>query len=51
MEPIPAQTLKEGTPTRVVLRNLKILNPGVSRKESKILPGMAKICGGSPSTV
>ena len=31
-------------------RELKILDPGVSRNQSKILPYMAKIGGGTPST-
>ena len=31
-----------------MLRDFTIFNPGVSRNESKILPYMANICGGSP---
>ena len=34
-----------------MLRDLTILNTGESRNKSKILPDMAKICGGDPSTI
>ena len=44
----PTPPLKEGKPKRVMLRELTILNPGVSRNQSKILPDMAKIGGGAP---
>ena len=49
-EPRPAQTLKEGNPEIVILRDLKILNPGVSINQRKRLPEMAKIGGSSLGT-
>ena len=44
-------TLKEGAQTRVMLRELTILNTEMSRNQEKILPEMAKIGGGDPSTI
>ena len=38
IEHIPPPTLKEGTPTRVMLRDLTILNPGESRNQRIRLP-------------
>ena len=34
-----------------MLRDLTILNPGESINQTKILPDMAKIGGGAPSTI
>ena len=49
-EPRPVPTLKEGTPTIVMLRYLKILDPVVSRNQKKISPDMAKIGDSAPDT-
>ena len=49
-EPIPATTLKGGTPIRVMLRDLTIFNPVESINLKKILPYIANIGGGAPST-
>ena len=46
----PAPKIKEGAPTRVMLRELTILNPGESRNQKKILPDMDKIGGDAPMT-
>ena len=45
---IPAPTLKEGNPTRVMLSDLTTLNIVESRNQRKILLEMAKIGGGTP---
>ena len=50
-ELIPVPTLKEGNPARLILRDLTVLNPGVSRYQRKRLPDMAKIGDGDPSTI
>ena len=47
----PAPTLKEGPPKRKMLRELTVLNPGMSRNQGKRSPEMAKIGGGAPSTI
>ena len=47
-EPKPSPTLKEGTPTRVLLRKLTILNTGESKNLRIILPEMARIGIGVP---
>ena len=49
-EPRPTPTLNEGTPTRVMLRELTISNPGVSINQGEILPEVSKIFGGAPIT-
>ena len=50
-EPRPASTIKEETPTRVMLRDLTILNTGYSRNQRIRLLEMANIGIGAPSTV
>ena len=50
IEPILVPTLNWGTPTRVMMRDLTIFNPGDSRNQRKILPDMDNTCGGAPST-
>ena len=47
---IPTSKQKEGTPTRVMLGNLKILNPGESINQRITLQDMAKIGIGAPMT-
>ena len=49
-EPRPAPTLNEGTPTRVMLRDSKISNPGESRNKRTRLPEMPNIGIGAPGT-
>ena len=48
--PSTTPTLNEGTPTRVMLRESTILNPGESINERIRLPDMSKIGIGSPRT-
>ena len=47
---MPVPKLKEGSPTRVILRDLKIFNPVESINQRKRLPEMDKIGGDVPST-
>ena len=49
-EPIPAPTIKLGTPTRFILRYLATLNTVVSINLGKRLAEMSKIGGGPPIT-
>ena len=50
-EPRPSPTLKEVNPKRFMLRDLTLLNPGVSRNQSGKLPETAKIDGVYPKTI
>ena len=50
-ETITPTTLKEGTPTRVILSYLAISNPGETRNQRIRLPEMANIGIGAPSTI
>ena len=50
-EPIPAPTLKEGNPTREYVEVINNIESWRVKNQRKILPEMAKICGGAPSTI